>query len=1104
MAVSLVGSVGSTTRVTSGTTITSTYGQTPTAGNLLVAVVSRVGSTATASPTSTGPGGSWARLLPTSFVTNIGVGSATACTNLVDAWWKIATGSETNGDATFTMTLAGGTTTFAMTCTIYELSGANTTSPLDVSGTQSSGASSATITTVTTTTSANVSAAGEFAISCATRERAAVAPTITYSASWTNGANDGATSSVAHTGVAHRANPASGATASNVTTFSGSGTTAFSAGVIVVIASVTGPPFFPLRWQVSRVPDRKLPPRGRVSSNPGGPVRNPYPPQNAAPLATSGPPGVRVIYLRTGSAYATPAAVTAVSPPPASAQFYGSRQAVRARLPLQPVLPGRNGKRVGAPVQNPQPGPVFRQATQPSRAHLPLQPFLRGRCYSTPQPQAAPVPATGPVFRQRTSPARFVLPPLFRLGRIQASRGAPVINPQRGPPFYPAVQAVRARLPQQPFLKGRSSGNAGAPLRNPQPGPVFRPAVQASRARLPLQPLLRGRAAGNPGVLAAVSHPAPFRQATQPVQARIPRNAPRGRIWSSAGAPVQNPNIIAVYGAIPGPVRGSLPVVLRGRVTSAAGKFALTITPAPFFPLTHPVQARQPLPPRGRIYRNAGAPVRNPQQGPAFIQAVRPARAPVPQTFSKGRVSANPGGPVQNPHAGPAFRQATSPARPRVPQNAPRGRTASNPGGPVFQSQAGPVFRQATQPARARIPQNGPRGRVSANPGAPVRNPQSGVRVVPRGYAQARIPLVGPNQYGRAATMVALPVQPAAVPVVTQSAQALRARLPVPLLKGRASGSAGAPVRNPQAGPAFRQATAPVRARLPLEPVLKGRVGSNAGGPVQNPVPPSSGPVFFPFRQPVRIRPSLPPRGRIASNAGGPVRNPVISAGPPIAPRSFIRGQLALPGPNSYGRAATMVALPVQPVTAVTAAFRPQRLVRARLPFPVLKGRVASSAGAPVRNAHPGPVFRQATSPARIHPSLPPRGKVWSNPGGPVKNPRQPTFSSGQPAGVRVVYVAAGRAATMVALPVPRNPQPGPVFRQATRPIRAVIPQNAPRGRTSSNPGGPVENIPFGSPLFRLGSPYFQWDTGTPGLVSEWSTSSPGFGWATDVPYTSD
>jgi len=230
MSVSLVGLIGSV-RVTSGTTLNGVYGQSPTGGNLLVACITRAGSSTATAPSITGASG-WTRLLPTNYVSNIGVGSATACNSVVDVWYKQAAG----GDAAPSFTMSGaGTTLGAMTCTIFELQGAADTSPLDVSGTFSSGASSGTIGSITTTTSANVAAAGEFAISVACRERAAFAPSITYSASWTNAFNDGSTSSTAHTGVAYLAGPSSGATSSDVTTFSSTAGAAFGCGAIVVV-----------------------------------------------------------------------------------------------------------------------------------------------------------------------------------------------------------------------------------------------------------------------------------------------------------------------------------------------------------------------------------------------------------------------------------------------------------------------------------------------------------------------------------------------------------------------------------------------------------------------------------------------------------------------------------------------------------------------------------------------------------------------------------------------------------------------------------------------------------------------------------------------------
>jgi hypothetical protein len=77
------------------------------------------------------------------------------------------------------------------------------------------------------------------------------------------------------------------------------------------------------------------------------------------------------------------------------------------------------------------------------------------------------------------------------------------------------------------------------------------------------------------------------------------------------------------------------------------------------------------------------------------------------------------------------------------------------------------------------------------------------------------------------------------------------------------------------------------------------------------------------------------------------------------------------------------------------------------------------------------------------------------------------------------------------------------VFRQAVRPVRAVIPQNAPRGRASGNPGGPVENIPQATALFHLGTPFPGWETGTPGLTSQWPAGTPVTQWATGIPHTS-
>ena len=120
--------------------------------------------------------------------------------------------------------------------------------------------------------------------------------------------------------------------------------------------------------------------------------------------------------------------------------------------------------------------------------------------------------------------------------------------------------------------------------------------------------------------------------------------------------------------------------------------------------------------------------------------------------------------------------------------------------------------------------------------------------------------------------------------------------------------------------------------------------------------------------------------------------------------------------------------------------------VRAHIPKVFSKGRATSSPGAPVKNPAPGAVFRPRTSPARIRPSLPPRGQVASSsPGAPVENPPGvPT-----PGGPISLPFSTGRTSWNLGGPV-RNPTAGPVFRQAVTPVRAVIPKVFSRGRTAA------------------------------------------------------
>lgn len=114
-------------------------------------------------------------------------------------------------------------------------------------------------------------------------------------------------------------------------------------------------------------------------------------------------------------------------------------------------------------------------------------------------------------------------------------------------PFYPATQAIRAKLPQgrMPFLKGRAQGSPGSPVQNPPgSGPVFRQQVQAVQAKLPQRlPFLKGRTQSSPG--APVQNPPTsgplFRQATRAIRAVLPGPFLKGSAQGSPGALVENP-----------------------------------------------------------------------------------------------------------------------------------------------------------------------------------------------------------------------------------------------------------------------------------------------------------------------------------------------------------------------------------------------------------------------------------------------------------------------------------------------------------------------------------------------------------------------------------
>jgi hypothetical protein len=226
--VQLVGSIGVGTRSTSSTSVTGTYGQSPTAGNLLVAVLDW--GCSTSETFSVTPPSGWTELIPALVSNNTGSTSRAG----VDVWYLVAQG----GDAapTFTVNVAG---TYGIDITIFELSGAGTVTGLilDTYGSYASGSTSSTV-SFSATTSADVANAGDFAISCFVQEAGSTtADTWSESGSgWSSAAlYPGSGTTRINAQVNYQGAPASGATLSDSGAFS-SDTTAYGAGIVVAVA----------------------------------------------------------------------------------------------------------------------------------------------------------------------------------------------------------------------------------------------------------------------------------------------------------------------------------------------------------------------------------------------------------------------------------------------------------------------------------------------------------------------------------------------------------------------------------------------------------------------------------------------------------------------------------------------------------------------------------------------------------------------------------------------------------------------------------------------------------------------------------------------------
>lgn len=826
----------------------------------------------------------------------------------------------------------------------------------------------------------------------------------------------------------------------------------------------SGPPVKPLTSPVcARKP---LPPRGRVYGNPGGPVRNPValisraltqpvrapvspsfsrgrgygsrgcPATHAGPVFRPFTAPVAVRHATEVSGYALtmtslPGPVFPALPPSPVPLTQP------ARSPIAPPSRGRVYGNAGAPVRNPVQGPPVRPLTSPVQARKPL--FLLGRAGSRP---GASVVHAGPPFYPLNRPARAVIPARVRALPPYGSKGVPAVH--AGPPLRPLTAPVAARY--LPPLRGRTVVTTARAAAPPYVAARAYPLSQPARARI--FPPLRGVTLTMgmlPGIPLPAAPAAPLYPLTQPSRSRI-LPPPRGRCYSSIRGQVRNPSAGPRLYPLTQPVRARQPLPRHGRayvtiaalpvqlpfvaarvypltqpvtarrLASAPGRAATMamlpvpvtpVTSGPPFPALHaPVRARQPLPPRGRTTSTPAyqPPVISgegtPQQPLAYPAGVR-------VIFTRiGSGAGSAGAPVRNPVTALAvFYPLHAPVQARRPLPAPgRAATMGALPAPVVPG-TGPVLYPLTQPARARQPLP-PRGRVSGNAGAPVRNPAPPpVITVPplRGPFRARLPV--PVLPGRAATMAALPAP--VIPVVTlavfyPAAQAIRGK-PATFSKGRGSGSRGAPVHNPPPPAPVYALTQPARSHIVLPP--RGHAYGSPRTPVVH-----AGPVTYPLTGPVRARlPQLQPRaGRAYGNLGAPA----VHLGP------------------AFRQATAPVRAPVPPVFS--------------------KGRSASNPGTPP--VHEGPVFRLPAQPARA-PVPPPfsKGRAAFTPRGIVVNPVTPVYPQVKALHAQPAVFLKGRAALNPGAPV-RNPGHGPAPKPLTSPVRAVIPQVFSQGRAHATP----------------------------------------------------
>lgn len=197
-------------------------GQSRTAGNVLLAVVTG-GNNGTAA--------TWAvSELSSTWTQQLSIGNNGSGTSQCGLAIFTKTAAGLDSAPSFSTSISG---TGACVVTLFEFSGASTSTPVDTTGTQQTGSTGTTV-NFSVTTSGNVAASGEYAISAFTQLRNSALLTWTETGSgWTSLYEDAVTS-VSHTQLNTQAGPTSGSALSDAGHFS-TNTSGWGAGAIIVI-----------------------------------------------------------------------------------------------------------------------------------------------------------------------------------------------------------------------------------------------------------------------------------------------------------------------------------------------------------------------------------------------------------------------------------------------------------------------------------------------------------------------------------------------------------------------------------------------------------------------------------------------------------------------------------------------------------------------------------------------------------------------------------------------------------------------------------------------------------------------------------------------------